>query len=93
MGIFKSVNERQQESFERLCSENHIDEELFNEEDLEIIRDISNKFVGDDLNNFSAVLGRNADLNNIYSMLEPRLNTLIIQNFMIIKELKKLNNK
>lgn len=93
MGIFKSVNERQQESFERLCSENRIDEDLFSEEDMKIIKDISNKFVGDDLNNFSAVLGRNADLNNVYSMLEPRLNTLIIQNFMIIKELKKLNNK
>lgn len=93
MGIFKKLDEMQEKSFDKICKENNISSDLFDDEDMQLIKDsIATNFLGDGYNNVGTLL-KKCDMDNLYNMLYPRLNTIITQNFMIIKELKKLNKK
>lgn len=92
MGIFNKLDKMQEENFKQICEVNHIDSSLFDDEDMEMINYIAGRYMGDKFNNVGNLLGK-ADLQTIYNYIYPRIDTIIIQNFMIIKELKKLNKK
>lgn len=96
MGLFSKTQEEldneKKENFKLFCKKYHLDTNLYDEENIKAFEDIANQYAGDGLLKLGMFIG-DVTLKDLYRYLEPRLDAIVMQNFMMIEELKKLNKK